>query len=80
MGLQAQRDDASAEHRAACRTKCSILRQQRDDLARCLDDLLEATTRGAAFFKPYRQYKMYNDPALNPYLSGMRTAGAARGA
>ena len=23
---------------------------------------------GAAFWRVYRQFKMYNDPALNPYL------------
>ena len=25
---------------------------------------------GKAYFKIYRQFKMYNDPALNPYLYG----------
>ena len=38
------------------------------DLALCLDQLLTDAARGMAYFKVYRQFKMYNDPDLNPYL------------
>jgi len=68
MGRAALRDDASEEHRATCREKCARLATQRSDLARCLDTLLAEACAGRAFWRVYRQFKMYNDPALNPYL------------
>lgn len=68
MGMQANRIDASPEHRENCRGKLERLREQRDDLAACLDALLEGMSAGTAYFKIYRQFKMYNDPSLNPYL------------
>jgi hypothetical protein len=40
--------------------------QQRRDLAGCLDRLLAECARGESYFKVYRQFKMYNDPNLNP--------------
>jgi hypothetical protein len=36
----------------------------------CLDLLLAEARAGRAYFKLYRQFKMYNDPALNPQLYG----------
>jgi len=68
MRLQARRDDASPEHRLACQAKVERLRQQRNDLRYCLQQLLNGMREGRCFFKSYRQFKMYNDPALNPYL------------
>lgn len=72
MDEQTRRSDASAAHLATCREKVARLTLQRDDLARCLDTLLERAARGDAFWRVYRQFKMYNDPALNPYLYGKR--------
>jgi hypothetical protein len=72
MRAQAERTDASADHVASCREKLARLTLQRDDLARCLDTLLARAARGEAFWRIYRQFKMYNDPALNPYLYGKR--------
>lgn len=63
MGTQVAREDASDDHRAACAAKLARLKEQREDLARCLDELLADCARGAAWFKVYRQFKMYNDPA-----------------
>lgn len=68
MGQQAEREDAGAAHRARCEEKLARLKQQRDDLARCYDTLLDACREGRAFYRIYRQFKMYNDPTLNPYL------------
>jgi hypothetical protein len=68
MGIEAMRMDASADHRAACTKKLERLRLQRGDLGRCLDTLLERAATGHAFWRVYRQFKMYNDPALNPEL------------
>ena len=51
-------------------------RQQRADLATCLDALLVDAARGTAYFKVYRQFKMYNDPRMNPALVQERRAAA----
>lgn len=70
MRQQAERVEAGTEHVLACRARLERLTLQRDDLASCLDRLLAEASDGRAYFKVYRQFKMYNDPALNPYLSG----------
>jgi hypothetical protein len=70
MTEQTQRTDATPEHVESCRAKLAKLREQRADLAACLDELLADARSGRAYFKVYRQFKMYNDPALNPYLYG----------
>ncbi|MEO8134236.1 MAG: DUF4254 domain-containing protein [Betaproteobacteria bacterium] len=69
---QAERDDAAAEHVRRCRERLGLLQPQRADLAQCLSTLLSAAARGRAFYRVYRQFKMYNDPSLNPHLSGGR--------
>lgn len=68
MREQTLRDDASATHIARCADKLARLVGQRDELARCFDTLLAQAAQGRAFWRVYRQFKMYNDPALNPYL------------
>ena len=68
MRAQALRGDADDRHRFACRTRLERLEEQRNDLAQCLDALLADCVAGRARFKAYRQFKMYNDPALNPHL------------
>jgi len=78
MREQTRRIDAGSAHVQACAARLQRLRQQRDDLAGCLERLLREARAGRAWFKVYRQYKMYNDPALNPYLYGqVRDAGRA---
>lgn len=79
MRLQAQRDDEDDAHRARCADRLQVLVEQRADLASCLDRLLDALAAGSARFRVYRQYKMYNDPRLNPQLYGRR-AGSGDGA
>jgi hypothetical protein len=68
MRAQAERVDVDDTHRAASRGKLERLMQQRSDLAGCLAALLEDATAGRAYFKVYRQFKMYNDPRYNPVL------------
>ena len=68
MRLQTRRPDASTAHIDTCRAKLQRLTAQRNDLACCLDQLLIDAQGGQAYFKVYRQFKMYNDPTLNPYL------------
>jgi hypothetical protein len=70
MRAQTTRADATEDHRAACREKLARLELQRRDLAHCLDTLLARAAEGRAFWRVYRQFKMYNDARLNPYLYG----------
>jgi hypothetical protein len=72
MRLQTERTDVGAEHVAACRAKLERLLEQRADLAACFDRLMAEASRGESFFKIYRQFKMYNDPALNPAIYGAK--------
>ena len=76
MRQQTRRDDAGSQHAAACMVKLMRLETQRRDLACCLDQLLDDASQGQAYFKVYRQFKMYNDPTLNPYLYGQAGRGA----
>lgn len=80
MRAQTLRAEAGTEHVAACAAKLERLLAQRHDLACCLDRLLAEAASGRAYFKVYRQFKMYNDPALNPWLYGapaQQRSGAA---
>jgi len=70
MRAEATRADATEDHRAACREKLARLELQRQDLARCFGTLLASAADGRAFWRVYRQFKMYNDAKLNPYLYG----------
>lgn len=68
MGAEARRADAEPSHRQRCAARVAQLEVQRRDLARCYDELLARAADGRAFWRVYHQYKMYNDPALNPFL------------
>ena len=70
MRLQTQRGDVDRAHIESCVLKLNRLNEQRSDLAACLDRLLGECARGESHFKVYRQFKMYNDPALNPAIYG----------
>lgn len=68
MRAQTTRTDVNDAHRSGSQVKLDKLLQQRQDLASCLDDLIADTQAGRAYFKVYRQFKMYNDPRFNPAL------------
>ena len=68
MREQTHRSDVDAEHIETCRGKLAKLIEQRADLGNCLDRLLAEAAAGTMFYKIYRQFKMYNDPKLNPQL------------
>jgi hypothetical protein len=70
MWEETVRTDASEEHRAKCGEKLARIRLQRADLTQCLAELIEDVRAGARTFAVYYQFKMYNDPALNPQLYG----------
>jgi len=74
MRAQTERGDASREHIEACAQKLARLKVQRRDLAACLDRLLAECIAGTGYYEVYRQFKMYNDPALNPYLYGGKSS------
>ena len=69
MAEQERRPDATAAFRAQCRDKLAVMREQRDDLAAELSQLLGDIAAGTVVPKVYRQFKMYNDPQY-------RTGGA----
>ncbi|MGD0914110.1 MAG: DUF4254 domain-containing protein [Terracidiphilus sp.] len=67
---EAERADAPAGHAERNQGRLEILKDQRRDLAGCLDALWSDTLGGRRRFKLYRQLKMYNDPDLNPAIYG----------
>lgn len=70
MRAEAQREDASFEHRKNCDKKLEVLLTQREDLSGAIDHLLNQIEKGEKYMKFYKQMKMYNDPSLNPVLYG----------
>jgi hypothetical protein len=68
MKEELERDDATQEHKHACEAKLGILNAQRVDLIGACSVLLKHYMDTDAMPKTYRQFKMYNDPALNPQL------------
>ncbi len=72
MNLEATREDATADHRAACQKKLDVLLEQRIDLSSAIDDLLNDISNGDKYMKVYKQMKMYNDDELNPVLRAQK--------
>ena len=72
MREQTGRRDADEAHLALSRARLAQLERQRGDLASCLDALLTDAQAGRAYFKVYRQFKMYNDARFNPVLRAER--------
>ena len=70
MRLQTQRKDVDRAHVESCAARLARFLEQRQDLAGCFDRLLAEASCGDAWFKIYRQFKMYNDPTLNPAVYG----------
>jgi hypothetical protein len=68
MEEQAFRTDASDDHIAKAKSRLEILYEQHRDLCRSLQVLLDDVFAGRKCMKTYRQFKMYNDPTMNPYI------------
>jgi hypothetical protein len=77
MAREAGRDDAAAPHRQRCRERLTVLEEQRHDLYACLCRLCLDLWHGRKRFKRYRQFKMYNDPELNPEIYRHRSGQQA---
>lgn len=75
MREQTERQDVSAEHLESVRRKLALCQLQHADLSRSLAELLTELFAGRKRHRTYRQFKMYNDPALNPYLYQNRNRG-----
>ena len=68
MKEQADRSDASEEHKEKCLGKLDVLLEQQQDLGTAIDQLLDDIEAGRKYMKVYKQMKMYNDPSTNPVL------------
>ncbi len=75
--LPGDRSDAGEDHCARAAARLAVLRQQHKDLARSLAQLLKDIFAGREELKVYRQFKMYNDPAMNPAIYGAQKRPAA---
>ena len=68
MAEQTVRDDASEGHIKTCLEKLDRLKQQEQDLGIALQSFIDDIIDGKKQNKLYRQFKMYNDPSLNPKI------------
>ena len=78
MREQAERADATAEHREKAAARMEVLDAQRDHLLESLDRLLGEIFAGQRPLRVFRHLKMYKDPTMNPYL--YKAAKAAKAA
>jgi hypothetical protein len=76
MEEQACRSDATDGHIAKAKARLEILHQQHFDLRGSLGELLDDLFSGRKRLKVYRQFKMYNDPTMNPYLYAAKRPAA----
>lgn len=75
MQEQVERQGAGDDLVSECRRKLEVLKEQRLDLEQSVMDLVDEYASGSKRPKVYYQFKMYNDPRLNPELYS-RKAGA----
>ena len=65
---QIARIDVDSHHIKNCQSKLVRLSDQEQDLTTCFASLMADAERGLIRWKIYRQFKMYNDPRLNPQI------------
>lgn len=68
MSEEANRAEATPEHRAKCQEKLNVLLDQKNDMFVSISQLIEDIENGDKYMKVYKQMKMYNDEELNPVL------------
>ena len=68
MRLEAERKDATDEHRQKCAAKLAVLLEQQRDLSSAINTLINDIATGHKSMKVYKQMKMYNDTDTNPIL------------
>jgi hypothetical protein len=74
---QLNRDDVDPSHLESVEQKIAVCLLQKDDLETSLRQLLNEIFAGTKRHRTYRQFKMYNDPTLNPYLYQARKSATA---
>lgn len=70
MALQCKRPDVDEVHKNSCLRKLQTIEAQKNQLQDCLQKFIQEVETKARTFRIYHQFKMYNDPALNPELYG----------
>ncbi len=65
---QLGRSDVAESHCRGVREKIAVCTRQHGELSQSLGELIADLFAGRKRHRTYRQHKMYNDPALNPYL------------
>lgn len=68
MHEETERKDVDDAHIDRCQQKLNVLQEQIQDLSQALSGVLDDIKDSKLRFKVYRQFKMYNDPSLNPEL------------
>jgi len=75
MDEDSRRDDIDGDHRQRSLHRLAVLKLQRHDLYAALEQLMDDYAAGRKRMKLYKQFKMYNDPSLNPELYRTRNQG-----
>ena len=68
MALQVNRADVDKAHHELCLEKLQVIHAQKQQLHDSLKILIEEIAHKTRTFCVYHQFKMYNDPTLNPEL------------
>ena len=68
MQEQTERQDVDENHLSNCHIKLQVIAEQISDLSQGLEEFMTDLNSGGRTFRLYKQYKMYNDPTLNPEL------------
>ena len=65
---EVNRESAEQSHKVSCQKKLDVLNEQKLDLSKAIDQLIDDIEKGNKYMKIYKQMKMYNDEELNPVL------------
>ena len=68
MSEEVNRENAEQSHKLSCQKKLDVLNEQKHDLSKAIDQLIDDIEKGNKYMKIYKQMKMYNDEELNPVL------------
>jgi hypothetical protein len=68
MEIEAGRKDSSRELTNKCAGQLAMIKKQMNDLTGAYDIFVEEIESGTRRYALYRQFKMYNDPELNPVI------------
>ncbi len=77
LAQQCDRNDLTTDRRLVLVQKLDICRHQHAALSQSLAELFADILAGRKRHKKYCQFKMYNDPVLNPYISRYRARRVA---